>query len=134
MYKLNSEEVNCMGYALSVADWLRPSPDSEYLSRLDMSQENFPNFVEHLEENYSLKRIDASKVDSHKGRVIAFRLAEGEDFHFVVRKGRNWLHKRGSTPRIEQMKKKEVFGIAWHDSMGYVKYTGEIAFFVDAIE
>lgn len=128
MYKLNSRRVNCMGYALNVGDWLRPK-EGNVMERHEITSKNFQNMVSYLEKEYSLKRIDPKQVDSYKGKVIAFRVAEDDDFHFVVRKGRNWWHKRGSRPRIEQIRKKEVFGSAWCGM-----YKGEIAFLVDTVE
>ncbi len=126
------DRANCMGYALGVNEWLTPNGE-DYLLPDEMVSENFSKLVENISKNFGLVQIPKEQVDKIQGEVIAFRLEEESDFHFMVRKGRNWFHKRGSLDQIYRMKKAEVMGESWCQSYGR-SYCGEIAFFVESAE
>ena len=45
--------------------------------------------------------------------VFFFRLSSDGDFHFVLKHGRKYFHKRGNIPRLNEMSKEEVYSSAW---------------------
>lgn len=119
---------NYMGYALGIREWLQPTLEDMFYSSFDLTLvENLEEMSDNLERDYNLKRIDRDEVNNVKGKVIAFKLAPGVDFHFVVRKGRNWYHKRGQDPYFMRLAKKFVMGEEWR--FDHANYNSKTVFF-----
>lgn len=113
------DEANCMGYALSVNDWLIP-----YIWRVDRNAT-----PKHLSKGYNLKPIKKNEMVLGK-EYIAFRWTNSKrdsDFHFMKR-GRNghWRHKPGGTP-VRPASQKEVFSSVWFS--GEFRYDSKIYLF-----
>ena len=110
---------NCMSYALGVYnDWLVPRTwCREKVDLVEVSKE--------LCEEYKLIRVEHPDEVPKQFYVIAFRYEPKNDFHFLLRKGGQWLGKAGSYQRIGRFKKSKVFADNWT-----YRYSSDILFFV----
>lgn len=45
--------------------------------------------------------------------IFFFRISSDGDFHFVVKHGREYFHKKGNTPWIDKMSREEVYSDSW---------------------
>lgn len=116
---------NCGGFALGTCEW-------ERFICFDRRQEycfNQRNFykryramgkityqcAQELLEKYP-RQLRLVKDESEKlsyEEIFFFRVSSDGDFHFVLKHGRKYLHKRGNTPWLDEMSKEEVYSSAW---------------------
>ena len=113
-------EFNCGGYAFDTFDWYLPY-SWEFDIDHDLNEENrekvMEEWVECMLKDFEgrLRVVQNEKDVAESERLILFRsrLTPNTDFHYVVRKGRNFFHKLGCTPEFRRIKKEEVFSDEW---------------------
>lgn len=132
--KLKAEQYNCGGYALGTKDWFRPYKTTHRGARADyqkLLQDNNYDYDEILEKcstfiiknsSGNIRRVEEDEEIRKDENLVAFRIGM-HDFHFMVRKGKNWFHKMG-VENIQRIKKKYVFAESWNYA-----YDSDIIFF-----
>lgn len=134
-YEVPPSFYNCGGYALGCYTWVLPIKDWDLDPFGELDEEyNFDEMEEitafcvdvllnEIEELRPLEDIDSPLEEEEV--LIAFRISSDGDFHFLrsENKGKDWTHKRGSSPRIESFEKDLIF-TNW-----FGRYNGPIRFF-----
>lgn len=126
---------NCGGFALGTCEWERficcdargyyPFSRNRKKAYRNMGKMTYQCAQELLEKYPRQLRLvkDESEKLSYE-EIFFFRVSSDGDFHFVLKHGRKYLHKRGNTPWLDEMSKEEVYSSAWCD-----KYDGPMLIF-----
>ena len=120
---------NCGGYALGTFSWYCPhtEDDERYSSRWGGYDYSFSNREEAWSKTmYAVSKMvldfegklrmitDLKQLDKKTERVVAFRLSEDGDFHYVKKSANGqWHHKRGGSFPIWRMSQDEVLNSVW---------------------
>lgn len=123
---------NCGGFALGTMTWFL----FECFSNCDfigknkreiykkMGKMTYKCALELLEKYPKQLRLIHNECEKKSyEEVFYFRLSEDGDFHFVVKNGNTYYHKKGGNVEVSKMTKKELFNI-WEGG-----YNGPILMF-----
>lgn len=125
----DKSQYNCGGYALGIFNWYCPYGEQErgielfeekILSVEELTTELVEFMLNDFEDLRVIEKVEDLKENEY---AIAFKVGE-DDFHFARRaKNGAWFHKRGGVPKIERMRKEQVFADVWYNET--VNYTSK---------
>lgn len=116
---------NCGGFALGTCEWegfekYRRRGYQSFNHRLNSKRKRAMAKMtywcaEELLEKYprQLRLVKSEDDKLSYEEIFFFRISSDGDFHFVVKHGREYFHKKGNTPWIDKMSKEEVYSDSW---------------------
>ncbi len=118
---------NCGGYALGTFSWYCPhTEEDESRSRWGYDYSFTTREEAWVKTMYAVSKMildfegnlrmiaDLSHLDKKTERVVAFRLSEDGDFHYIKKSANgHWHHKRGSSFPIWRMSQEDVLHSVW---------------------
>ena len=126
----DKEFYNCGGYALGTYSWYCPHDigDSTMYDDYFTMEERTQFAIDYMLNDFcDLRVIKTLEEVTEKEYAIAFRLAKN-DFHYMIKKGKQWYSKEGDSPIIKKVPQEIVLGKAWFVDYDII-YDGPLVLF-----
>jgi len=96
--------------------------DEDFMRALNvMARDCAQEIVENFNGNV---RIIEKEEDAKRGEIVFFLRLAPKDYHFVLKSGEKYYQKKGATPFLEEMSRRELYSDSWGD-----RYISDIIIF-----